>query len=123
MLRMSETRRTLPPSNQVGVVAATVLLCFALTHLAGGPGVTMTVQLPGFYFAYSLTLGTAMTMIAAGLDSQRNGVVAPRSPGAGGKAHDGAVAASQPYRSASLACCWESCLPAGRGGLGLGPEL
>ena len=67
ILRMSETRRYLPPSNQVGVVAATVLLCFALTHLAGGPGLTMTVQLPGFYFAYSLTLGTAMTMIAAGL--------------------------------------------------------
>jgi hypothetical protein len=67
ILRMSETQRYLPPSNQVGVVVATVLLCYALTHLAGGPGLTMTVQLPGFYFAYSLTLGTAMTMIAAGL--------------------------------------------------------
>jgi hypothetical protein len=67
MLRMYETRRYLPPSNQVGVVGATVLLCFALTHLASGPGLTMTAQLPGFYFAYSLTLGTAMTMIAAGL--------------------------------------------------------
>jgi hypothetical protein len=57
----------LPPSNQVGVLAATVLLCYALTHLASGPGLTMVVQLPGFYFAYSFTLGTAMTLMAAGL--------------------------------------------------------
>jgi Protein of unknown function (DUF5656) len=67
MLWMRENPRYLPPSNQVGVVAATVLLCFALTHLAAGPGLTMTVQLPGFYFAYSLTFATAMTLVAAGL--------------------------------------------------------
>lgn len=67
MLRMHDSRRYGPPSNQVGVVAATVLLCFALTHLAAGPGLTMTVQFPGFYFAYSLTLATAMTVVAAGL--------------------------------------------------------
>ncbi len=64
---MRTTRPHVPPSNQLGVVAATILLCFALTHVAGGPGLTMTMQLPGFYFAYSLTLATAMTLIAAGL--------------------------------------------------------
>jgi hypothetical protein len=51
----------------MGVLTASVLLCYALTHLVSGPGFTLAVQLPGFYFAYSLTLGTAMTLIAAGL--------------------------------------------------------
>lgn len=57
----------LPDANQVGVVAAVVLLCYALTHLVNAPGITLAIQLPGFYFSYPLTLGTAMTLIAAGL--------------------------------------------------------
>lgn len=56
-----------PDLNRVGVLAASVLLTYALTRLVGGPGLTLAVQLPGFYFAYSLTLGTAMTLMAAGL--------------------------------------------------------
>ncbi len=62
-----EAPRNLPAPNQIGVLAATVLLCFALTHLASRPGLTLAVQLPGFYFAYSLTMGTAMTLMAGGL--------------------------------------------------------
>ncbi len=57
----------LPDSNQVGVVTAVVLLTYALTHLVNAPGITIAVQLPGFYFTYPLTLGTAMILIAAGL--------------------------------------------------------
>lgn len=57
----------LPDPNQVGVVAAVVLMSYALTHLVNAPGITLAVQLPGFYFTYPLTLGTAMTLIAAGL--------------------------------------------------------
>lgn len=64
---MQEPARYLPASNQVGVIAASVLLCYALTHLVTGPGLTLAVQLPGFYFAYALTMGTAMTLMAAGL--------------------------------------------------------
>ena len=64
---MRETRRYLPASNQVGVLTATVLLSYALTHLARGPGFTLAMQLPGFYLAFSLTLATAMTLMAAGL--------------------------------------------------------
>jgi len=64
---MHDSPRYLPASNQVGVLAATVLLCYALTHLASGPGLTLAIQFPGFYFAYSLTLGTAMTLMAGGL--------------------------------------------------------
>ncbi len=56
-----------PDSNRVGVLTAAVLLTYALTHLANAPGITLTMQLPGFYFAYPLSLGTAMTIMAAGL--------------------------------------------------------
>lgn len=65
--RMREAPRYVPASNQVGVLVATVLLSYALTHVASGPGLTLTIQFPGFYFAYSLNLGTAMTLMAGGL--------------------------------------------------------
>lgn len=57
----------LPDPNQVGVVTAVVLMSYALMHLVNAPGITLAIQLPGFYFTYPLTLGTAMTLIAAGL--------------------------------------------------------
>jgi hypothetical protein len=64
---MEAEKRYLPDSNRVGVVTATVLLTYALTHLVNAPGFTVSIQFPGFYFAYPLTLGTAMTLVAAGL--------------------------------------------------------
>lgn len=59
--------RYLPDPNRVGVLAAAVLLTYALTRLVNAPALTVAIQLPGFYFAYPLTLGTAMTLMAAGL--------------------------------------------------------
>src|SRR5512136_2067915 len=64
---MQARERYLPDPNRVGVLAAAVLLTYALTRLVNAPGFTLTIQLPGFYFAYQLTLGTAMTLMAAGL--------------------------------------------------------
>jgi hypothetical protein len=64
---MQAQGRYLPDSNRVGVLTATVLLTYALTRLVNAPGFTVSIQLPGFYFAYPLTLGTAMTLMAAGL--------------------------------------------------------
>lgn len=63
---MDETRY-LPDSNRVGVLTATVLLAFALTHLIQTPEFTLELQLPGFYFAYPLSLSTLMVILAAGL--------------------------------------------------------
>ena len=57
----------LPDSDRIGVLTATVLMTYALTRLVNTPGLTLTLQLPGFYFAYPLTLTTAMTVMAAGL--------------------------------------------------------
>ena len=64
---MEAEKRYLPDPNQLGVVTATVLLTYALTRLVNVPGINVSIQLPGFYFAYRLTIGTAMTLMAAGL--------------------------------------------------------
>jgi Protein of unknown function (DUF5656) len=64
---MRVQERYLPDPNRVGVLAAAVLLTYALTRLVNAPGLTLAIQLPGFYFSYPLTLGTAMTVMAAGL--------------------------------------------------------
>jgi hypothetical protein len=64
---MQENRSYLPSVNRLGMLIASVLLTFALTRLIQSPQFTLTITLPGFYFAYPLTLGTAMTILAAAL--------------------------------------------------------
>jgi hypothetical protein len=75
----------LPDSNQVGVVAAVVLLAYALTHLVNAPAITLAVQLPGFYFTYPLTFGTAMTLMAAGLTASGTDWLLHTHPGLAAK--------------------------------------
>ena len=57
----------LPDANRVGVVTAAVLLAYALTGLIQTPEFTVELQLPGFYFAYPLSLNTVLVIMAAGL--------------------------------------------------------
>ena len=64
---MQENRSYLPSANRLGMLIASVLLAFALTRLIQSPRFTLTVTLPGFYFAYPITLGSAMTVLAAAL--------------------------------------------------------
>jgi len=64
---MQENRSYLPSADRVGVLIASILLTYALTRIVQSPHFTLTVTLPGFYFAYPLTLGTAMTVFAAAL--------------------------------------------------------
>ncbi len=66
-LYMQENRSTLPSADRIGVLIASVLLAFALTKLIQSPSFTVTLSLPGFYFALPLTLGTFMTILAAAL--------------------------------------------------------
>jgi hypothetical protein len=49
------------------MLTATVLLAFALTRLIQTPEFTLELQLPGFYFAYPISLSTLMVVLAAGL--------------------------------------------------------
>jgi hypothetical protein len=64
---MQEHRSYLPSTNRIGMLVASILLAFALTRLIQSPRLTLTITLPGFYFAYPLTLGTAITILAAAL--------------------------------------------------------
>lgn len=64
---MQENRSTLPSADRIGVLVASVLLAFALTRLVQSPSFTITLELPGFYFALPLTLGTFMTILATAL--------------------------------------------------------
>jgi hypothetical protein len=64
---MQENRSFLPPVDRIGVLIAAVLLAFALTRLIQTPRFTLTLSLPGFYFAFPLTLGVFMTVLAAAL--------------------------------------------------------
>ncbi|HEY2980384.1 MAG TPA: hypothetical protein VGJ22_04315 [Anaerolineales bacterium] len=54
-------------ADRMGVLTATVLLTYALTRIVQSPEFRLSVQLPGFYFAFPFTLGTVMTLLAAGL--------------------------------------------------------
>ena len=49
------------------MLTASVLLAFALTRLVQTPEFTLELQLPGFYFAYPLSLSTLLVILAAGL--------------------------------------------------------
>jgi hypothetical protein len=64
---MQENRSYLPSANRLGMLIASILLAFALNRLVQSPRFTLTITLPGFYFAYPLTLGSGMTILAAAL--------------------------------------------------------
>jgi hypothetical protein len=64
---MQETPSYLPSTNRIGTLVATILLAFAVTGLVHSPHFTLIITLPGFYFAYPLTLGTGMSILAAAL--------------------------------------------------------
>ena len=53
--------------DRIGVVIASVLLTYALTRLVQSPQFILSLDLPGFYFSYPLSLSTAMTVLATGL--------------------------------------------------------
>ena len=83
---MQDQPRTVPDANRIGVLTATVLLTFALTRILPAPEFTISLQLPGFYFGIPLTIGTAMTLLAAGLTATGMDWLLRPHPGLNGKA-------------------------------------
>ena len=57
----------MPDADHLGLLTATVLLTFAMTRILPAPEFTVTLQVPGFYFAIPLTLQTAFTLLAGAL--------------------------------------------------------
>lgn len=64
---MQEKKLDYPSPDRMGMLTASVLLAFALTRLIQTPRLILSLDLPGFYFAFPLTLSTFMTLVAAGL--------------------------------------------------------
>jgi len=64
---MQEQRSYLPSADHIGILISSVLLTFALTRLIQSPRLTLILELPGFYFALPITIGTIMTLLAAGV--------------------------------------------------------
>jgi hypothetical protein len=64
---MQEKRSSLPLADRVGALTASALLTFALARLIQSPRLTLTIELPGFYFAYPFTINSAMALFAAAL--------------------------------------------------------
>ncbi|MEY2818288.1 MAG: hypothetical protein RL275_1751 [Chloroflexota bacterium] len=64
---MQETRSQLPSTDRMGMLIASVLLTFALSRFIESPGLTLSLSLPGFYYAFPLNLGSFLTILAAAL--------------------------------------------------------
>jgi hypothetical protein len=64
---MQGNRSYLPSTSHIGTLVASILLAFALARLVQSSRFTLVITLPGFYFASPLTLGAAMTLLAAAL--------------------------------------------------------
>jgi hypothetical protein len=82
---MQESRSYLPSTNRIGMLIASVLLAFALTRLVQSPRFTLVITLPGFYFAYPLTLSAVMTLLAAALSATGMDWLAKEHPALGQK--------------------------------------
>jgi len=82
---MEEREGLLPDIDRLGVVTAMVLLAFAITRVLPAPEFTVTLELPGFYFALPLTIQTAITLLAAGLTATGMDWLVRSHPSLGGK--------------------------------------
>jgi len=82
---MQENRSYLPSADRVGVLIASVLLAFALTRLIQSPRFTLTISLPGFYFAFPATLGSVMSILTAALSATGMNWLTRGHPALGGK--------------------------------------
>lgn len=84
---MRESRSYLPSANRIGMLAASVLLAFALIRLVQSPRFTLEITLPGFYFAYPLTLGAAATFLSAALTAAGMDWLTREHPALGSKSN------------------------------------
>lgn len=82
---MQENRSYLPSSDRMGMLIASVLLTFALTRLFQSPGLTLSISLPGFYYAIPITIDSLMTVFAAVLTAAGMDWLTRNHPSAGSK--------------------------------------
>jgi hypothetical protein len=56
-----------PLTDRIGMITAVILLAYAVARIVHTPELALTISLPGFYFVYPLSIGTAISVMAAGL--------------------------------------------------------
>ncbi len=56
-----------PLTDRIGMLTAVILLAYAVARIVQTPELALTISLPGFYFVYPLSIGTAISVMAAGL--------------------------------------------------------
>lgn len=66
---MQEKKSDYPSPDRMGMLVASVLLAFALTRLIETPRLNLTLDLLGVSYSFPLTLGSVMTLFAAGVTS------------------------------------------------------
>jgi len=64
---MIEEHRHLPDANRLSILAATILLAYALTPFVQGLGREISLPLRGFSFSYTFNLATFVALIVAAL--------------------------------------------------------
>ena len=84
---MQERPSSLPSADRMGMLIASVLLTFALSRLIETPGLTLSLSLPGFYYAFPITLGSFMTLFAAALTAAGMDWLLREHPSAGDHTH------------------------------------
>ncbi|MBK6646420.1 MAG: hypothetical protein IPG44_11875 [Anaerolineales bacterium] len=84
---MQERHSPLPSADRMGMLIASVLLTFALSRMIETPGLTLSLSLPGFYYAFPITLGTVMTLFAAALTAAGMDWLLREHPAAGERSH------------------------------------
>jgi hypothetical protein len=62
-----EIPRRLPDANRLSVLAAVILLAYALTRFVNIPAREISLQLPGIYIVYSLNFKTIVSVLVAAL--------------------------------------------------------
>ena len=63
----SGSSRNLPDLGRISILAATILLAYALVRIIKLPSIDIGSQLPGFYFAVQINVRTAVAVLVAGL--------------------------------------------------------
>jgi hypothetical protein len=64
---MEQTTPNLPDTNRLSVLAATVMLAYAVTPFIQLPARAIQIQLPGIFLTYNLTFSTLTSLFAAAL--------------------------------------------------------
>jgi hypothetical protein len=78
-----EEHQHLPDTNRLSVLAATILLAYALTPFLNIPENSLEINLPGVVFYFNLSIATIISLLVAGLAAVGSDWIVRDHPGLG----------------------------------------